>query len=464
MAAMNHTFADLLSGGGGASLGAMAAGLRPVWAVEKDHAIADSYERNIGKHDIRAKVQDVDYTKLERVWWLHASPICTNASQAKTDAKETADDLEVADACCRAIRESFPVNISLENVYPYRHFQSFKNICKTLEECGYNFKYWNLNAADYGVPQTRKRLILLASRERKVTKPTPTHIDPAKMTGQGDLFSGQRLPWIGWYEAIEDLIPTLPDSQFAEWQLKRLPEEMRCLRVDSAGFDDEQGKLPVIREADQPAATILSNYKSRKLRAFLVTDQHSHNGESVGVPNADAPTMTVDTRPSAKVKAFIVSNAKTEWGDGIPDAVSPAHCVTGETKGRAKAFIIDGKQNNSGESVTLPQGDAPIFAVVAQHGQRQAVRAFVIDGQNARDGRLTFSPEVSLCTPSRINQKLSGAKLSQGRVVAMTPQALARFQSIPDSYELPEKTSLACRIIGNAVAPLLMEKIIKECL
>jgi site-specific DNA-cytosine methylase len=46
----------------------------------------------------------------------------------------------------------------------------------------------------------------------------------------------------------------------------------------------------------------------------------------------------------------------------------------------------------------------------------------------------------------------------------MTPQALARFQSIPDSYELPEKTSLACRIIGNAVAPLLMEKIIKECL
>jgi len=44
------------------------------------------------------------------------------------------------------------------------------------------------------------------------------------------------------------------------------------------------------------------------------------------------------------------------------------------------------------------------------------------------------------------------------RVVQMTPRALARFQTFPDWYELPDSKSLACRIIGNAVPPLLMQK------
>ncbi len=49
-----------------------------------------------------------------------------------------------------------------------------------------------------------------------------------------------------------------------------------------------------------------------------------------------------------------------------------------------------------------------------------------------------------VCTPR--------AWLSAGRVVKMTPRALARFQSVPDAYVLPDKASLACRIIGNGVA------------
>jgi len=40
----------------------------------------------------------------------------------------------------------------------------------------------------------------------------------------------------------------------------------------------------------------------------------------------------------------------------------------------------------------------------------------------------------------------------------MTPRALARFQTFPDWYELPDTKSLACRIIGNAVPPLAMKK------
>jgi DNA (cytosine-5)-methyltransferase 1 len=47
------------------------------------------------------------------------------------------------------------------------------------------------------------------------------------------------------------------------------------------------------------------------------------------------------------------------------------------------------------------------------------------------------------------------------RVVKMTPRALARFQSFPDWYELPEHNALACKIIGNAVPPLLMRRVME---
>jgi DNA (cytosine-5)-methyltransferase 1 len=44
-------------------------------------------------------------------------------------------------------------------------------------------------------------------------------------------------------------------------------------------------------------------------------------------------------------------------------------------------------------------------------------------------------------------------------VVAITPRCLARFQSFPDWYELPAKRTLAATGIGNAVPPLLMQRI-----
>jgi site-specific DNA-cytosine methylase len=47
------------------------------------------------------------------------------------------------------------------------------------------------------------------------------------------------------------------------------------------------------------------------------------------------------------------------------------------------------------------------------------------------------------------------------RVVKMTTRCLARFQSFPDSYVLP-RSGIAAKIIGNAVPPLLYQKIIEQ--
>jgi len=60
----------------------------------------------------------------------------------------------------------------------------------------------------------------------------------------------------------------------------------------------------------------------------------------------------------------------------------------------------------------------------------------------------------------RASQNNPRAAIEHGRVVAMTPRCLARFQSFPDSYELSGNKSLDAKGIGNAVPPLLYQKII----
>lgn len=381
-----NTFASLFSGGGLADTGARQAGLLPSFGVEYEPKIAEFYRRNLGEHIVVAKVQDVDYSTLEAPYWLHMSPPCINASvakQAKDGVRETMLDIEMASACCKAIKALRSPMVSLENVYGYRNFASFAMILRTLHEQGYNYAFWHINAANVGVPQTRKRLILVASRIRRVHKPAATHRKAQKETGQLSLIPP--LPnWLGWYGAIEDILHTLPDDEFAEWQIPLLPPELRTMLLANGQY---AGKL-VVADKEQPSMAVTANSNQGSLKAVLLRGD----------------------------------NQWQEWGKGYKDDTEPAATVTG-AKGQ-KAFIVDGQANSQGTGVTVRDGMQRLHTVSASQ-EKRALRAY-----------------------------------ASGRVVRMTPRALARFQSVPDDYILPDATGLACTIIGNGVPSLLMQRVI----
>lgn len=67
-----------------------------------------------------------------------------------------------------------------------------------LERYGYRVWTGVLNAADYGVPQTRRRAILIASQTRRVGVPPPSHTETPVPT----LFGQEMLPWVSWGEAL----------------------------------------------------------------------------------------------------------------------------------------------------------------------------------------------------------------------------------------------------------------------
>ena len=75
----------------------------------------------------------------------------------------------------------------------------WRQYAQHLRDWGYSVWTGELNAADYGVPQTRKRAILIASRVRRVTAPAPTH----SQHDHGDgLFGESLLPWVSMAEAL----------------------------------------------------------------------------------------------------------------------------------------------------------------------------------------------------------------------------------------------------------------------
>jgi site-specific DNA-cytosine methylase len=414
------SIATLFSGGEGVGVGAQAAGLKHLWGIECDDGIAAVARAN-GFDVMTADVTLVDPAGFEKPTVLHASPPCPSFSTTNHERGETERDLALAEATCRFIEALKPPVFTLENVYLYRKADSFRVILKTLHNAGYQFDYWHLNAANYGVPQTRKRLFLVAARDFVPQKPPATHAALDEITPMFD----RRRPWVGWYEAIADIVPDLPESEFAPWQKERLPDV-----IDETMMVAEQPNARgQCRRAGEPMKTVPAQPAGGLPRALLVDSAGWVDGEGRRMPvtrGADAPCNTVVANHGRRpMRAFVMSNANTEWGSGIRWGIDPMHTVTEQAKGRTRAFIVTGQTDWGDRGLQLRGSETPSFTVPAN-----------VKG----DWRARVS----------------------GRVVQMVPRALARFQSFPDDYALPKNNALACRVIGNAVPPLFYRCVIES--
>lgn len=434
---MNKTLLTLFSGGELAGVGARSLGYEHIGGVEYDPKIAEVARAN-GFPVTVADILDVDPRSFDRPNVLHASPVCTRASVANAKRGESPLDIAMGEKTSEFIQVLLPDRFTLENVQQYMKFEAFKGILRTLDENGYFYDYQVVNAADFGVPQTRRRLILRAVRGGWV----PRLPEPVR--------------WVGWYEAIEDLIPTLPESQFAEWQLKRLPEEVTTALFAQGGYN---GKVSYAKQ-DEPANTIVSNHNQLTMKAFLMA-----GGNNWTPPVGDEqPAFTVGvSQANHPVRAFMFGDQQGQ----IVDAGDPACTVrAGENGGAApRAFLVGGANTSDGQAapgVGVSFEDEPTRAV-AQNGN--SWRAFIVDGNesNSKSGlQVIDMDEPHHTITASYTKHPSRAWLEQGRVVQMTPRALARFQSMPDSYILPENKTLAGKIIGNGLPCKLYEGILKS--
>lgn len=273
----------------------------PVVAVEYDEKISGVYRNNFGQHIVTADVRDVDPRELVKqidgeVEYFHASPVCKNYSQAKSNHAEVELDKETAASTAEFINAVKPKVVTIENVKGYKDSDAMKTITDALDANGYTWDADVYNAADYAGYTNRERLIVRAVRDGKLPE------KPKKMVRKS-----------GWYEAVADIIPTLTEKKngVAPWM---------DIRLKADGID--------WRNIDKPLYVMGSAYADGKIpHAFadeLLPTLRTKSGDVIVMP--DGKVYRAMGRVLARVSGvsddykmpFSENLSHTIIGNGIP--------------------------------------------------------------------------------------------------------------------------------------------------
>lgn len=230
------------------------------------------------------------------VEYFHASPVCKNYSQAKSNHAEVELDKETAASTAEFINAIKPKVVTIENVKGYKDSEAMKIITDALDANGYTWDADVYNAADYGGYTNRERLIVRAVRDGKLPA------KPKKMARKN-----------GWYEAVADIIPTLTEKKngVAPWM---------DVRLKADGID--------WRNIDKPLYVMGSAYADGKIpHAFadeLLPTLRTKSGDVIVMP--DGKVYRAMGRVLARVSGvsddykmpFSENLSHTIIGNGIP--------------------------------------------------------------------------------------------------------------------------------------------------
>ena len=294
----------------------------PVVAVEYDEKISGVYRNNFGQHIVTADVRDVDPKELVKqidgeVEYFHASPVCKNYSQAKSNHAEVELDKETAASTAEFINAVKPKVVTIENVKGYKDSEAMKTITDALDANGYTWDADVYNAADYGGYTNRERLIVRAVRDGKLPD------KPKKMAHKS-----------GWYEAVADIIPTLTEKKngVAPWM---------DIRLKADGID--------WRNIDKPLYVMGSAYADGKVpHAFadeLLPTLRTKSGDVIVMP--DGKVYRAMGRVLARVSGvsddykmpFSENLSHTIIGNGIPTQLTE-HVIAPLLTGSDPKFSI----------------------------------------------------------------------------------------------------------------------------
>lgn len=176
---------DIFSGCGGLTLGLKRGGFAVVSAVEIEPHSFSTYKTN--HPEVRAFKQDVQtiagsdliegIPKGRSLDLLAGCPPCQGFSSLTSQWRREDARNQLVDEMRRLVRETQPRAVMMENVpgLALKGSEIFQRFVRSLRAQGYRPTWDVLQVADYGVPQLRRRLVLLAGRGFEIPLPKPTH-------------------------------------------------------------------------------------------------------------------------------------------------------------------------------------------------------------------------------------------------------------------------------------------------
>lgn len=172
---------SLFSGAGGLDLGFILAGHHIVWANDLYEDAVQTYKKNIGSHIICDDIKNINTADIPDCDVVIGGFPCQGFSVANWKRHSGDARNELYKQLIRVIKDKKPKFFLAENVKGLTNMEKgevFKLVLKDFKSLGYKVKWKILNAADFGVPQTRQRVIITGVRndiDFEYEFPTPTH-------------------------------------------------------------------------------------------------------------------------------------------------------------------------------------------------------------------------------------------------------------------------------------------------
>jgi DNA (cytosine-5)-methyltransferase 1 len=297
-ARLGATIADLFSGAGGLTEGFRQAGLRPTVAVEYDRWAAQTYAANFGEHVLACPIEDVSVrvrrTGLEWAGYnVNAEPViyetpaidvlvggppCQGFSPLgrMTDWDRNDPRNKLWRHYARILETVKPKIFVIENVPELLTSSEFVTLSRTVTKLGYELAFGVLNAANFGVPQSRKRAIIIGSRVGKPELPKGSTDRRSVRDAIGDLPllpSGEttlhvpRKPLASSIERYKCVPPGGNRFDLAELRPDLTPA---CWKRKKSGSVDVFGQM----EWDKPAPTIRTEFFKPEKGRYLHPEAH----------------------------------------------------------------------------------------------------------------------------------------------------------------------------------------------
>ncbi len=177
---MNNKIISLFSGGGGLDLGFKQAGFDIVWAIDNNQDAVSTYKRNVGKEIVCEDITTIDIEQIPHADIVIGGPPCQSFSLA---GNRHCDDHRgrLVWRYLDIIKKVSPAAFLFENVVGLISAKDQQGnsildaLLQTFAKAGYHVSWHLVNAADYGVPQQRKRVIIVGMKDRVFEFPPTTH-------------------------------------------------------------------------------------------------------------------------------------------------------------------------------------------------------------------------------------------------------------------------------------------------
>ena len=276
---------DLFSGCGGLSLGLKQAGFRVIGAVEVEHTATETYRANhpevmLWERDIRRlsgfEVKERLGLQKGDVDLLAGCPPCQGFSSMRTlnggqEINDPQNDLLFE--FLRFVKDLEPKMLMMENVPGLRNDARFRKLRRELERLGYQIRWNVIDASNYGVPQRRRRFVMIASKTGRPDFAAPAPIRTTVRQAIG------RLPDAGGSGDVLHDLPERRSSRIME-MIRLIPHDGGSRRelgaewqlachVRCNGFKDVYGRMAW----DDVSPTITGGCFNPSKGRFLHPDQ-----------------------------------------------------------------------------------------------------------------------------------------------------------------------------------------------